>query len=128
MQAEGNVVSLRERDTEAPRDFSVFFSNESGKLFEALYFVTGNRADAAELMQDAFLKLWERWDSIDRINDCRASSVEIDRLRAVTSARDHRDQRLGLRRRSSLGRPAGEKSRSRRGALAIRVGLWAVAA
>jgi hypothetical protein len=89
MQAEGNVVSLRERDTEAPRDFSVFFSNESGKLFEALYFVTGNRADAAELMQDAFLKLWERWDSIDRINDCRASSVEIDRLRAVTSARDH---------------------------------------
>jgi RNA polymerase sigma-70 factor, ECF subfamily len=69
MQAEGDVVSLPERDTEAPRDFSVFFSNESGNLFEALYFVTGNRADAAELMQDAFLKLWERWDSIDRIDD-----------------------------------------------------------
>jgi tRNA synthetases class II (D, K and N)/OB-fold nucleic acid binding domain len=34
----------------------------------------------------------------------------------------------GLRRRSSLGRPAGEKSRSRRGALAIRVGLCSVAA
>jgi len=69
MQAEDDVVSLPERDTEASRDFSVFFSDESGKLFEALYFVTGNRADAAELMQEAFLKLWERWDSIDRIDD-----------------------------------------------------------
>ena len=61
MQAEGEVVRLPERSTEAPRDFSVFFAEESRRLFEALYFVTGNRADAAELMQDAFLKLWERW-------------------------------------------------------------------
>ena len=69
MQAEGDVVRLPERSTEAPRDFSVFFAEESRKLFEALYFVTGNRADAAELMQDAFLKLWERWDSVGRIDD-----------------------------------------------------------
>jgi RNA polymerase sigma factor (sigma-70 family) len=69
MQAEGDVVRLPEWSTEAPRDFSVFFAEESRRLFEALYFVTGDRADAAELMQDAFLKLWERWDSIDRIDD-----------------------------------------------------------
>jgi RNA polymerase sigma-70 factor, ECF subfamily len=31
--------------------------------------VTGNRADAAELMQDAFLKLWERWDRVAHIDD-----------------------------------------------------------
>lgn len=69
MQAEGDVVTFPERSTEARRDFSVFFAEESSRLFEALYFVTGNRADAAELMQDSFLKLWERWDSIDRIDD-----------------------------------------------------------
>jgi RNA polymerase sigma-70 factor (ECF subfamily) len=34
-----------------------------------LYFVTGNRDDAEELMQDAFLKLWERWDRIDELDD-----------------------------------------------------------
>ena len=31
--------------------------------------MTGNRADAQELMQEAFLTLWERWDTIDRIDD-----------------------------------------------------------
>lgn len=69
MQAESDVVRLPELSTEAPRDFAVFFAEESRKLFEALYFVTGNRADAAELMQDAFLKLWERWDSVGRMDD-----------------------------------------------------------
>jgi DNA-directed RNA polymerase specialized sigma24 family protein len=38
-------------------DFAAFFAAEHRGLFKGLYFVTGNRADAAELMQDAFLKL-----------------------------------------------------------------------
>jgi RNA polymerase sigma-70 factor (ECF subfamily) len=69
MQAESDLVKLPERGADTPRDFSVFFAQESRKLFEALYFVTGNRADAADLMQDAFLKVWERWDSIGQMDD-----------------------------------------------------------
>jgi len=69
MQAEGDVI--RFRTPEAPADFSAFFAEEHRELLKALFFVTGNRADAAELMQDAFLKLWERWDGIDRIADPR---------------------------------------------------------
>ncbi|MGH2594372.1 MAG: RNA polymerase sigma factor [Actinomycetota bacterium] len=68
MQTEGDVVKLPDR-REGPADFATFFAEEHGRLLKALYFVTGNRADAAELMQDAFLKLWERWDWIDRIDD-----------------------------------------------------------
>jgi RNA polymerase sigma factor (sigma-70 family) len=49
--------------------FDEFFYRESERLFRALYFVTASREDAEELMQDAFLKLWERWDRIDRIDD-----------------------------------------------------------
>jgi RNA polymerase sigma factor (sigma-70 family) len=70
MQAEGDIIRfpLAERE---PADFTAFFAEEHRGLFKALFFVTGNRADAAELMQDAFLKLWERWDDVDRIADLR---------------------------------------------------------
>lgn len=68
MQAEGNVTRFPER-TSVPVDFSTFFAEEHRGLFKALYFVTGNKADAQELMQEAFLTLWERWDTIDRIDD-----------------------------------------------------------
>jgi RNA polymerase sigma factor (sigma-70 family) len=70
MQAEGDVIRVHVPD--APAEFSAFFAEAHRELFKALFFVTGNRADAAELMQDAFLKLWERWDRIDRIDDPRA--------------------------------------------------------
>jgi len=31
--------------------------------------VTGNKAEAEEIMQDAFLKLWERWDHVQQVDD-----------------------------------------------------------
>ena len=53
--------------------------------------MTGNRADAAELMQDAFLKLWERWDTIDRIDDPTAYLFRValngSRMRARAARR-----------------------------------------
>ena len=70
--AERGVIPFPDR-VSRPADFSAFFAEEHRKLFKALYFVTGNRADAAELMQDAFLKLWERWDTIDQIDDPTAT-------------------------------------------------------
>ena len=63
------MIRFPEAAVDAPPDFAAFFAEEHGGLFKALYFVTGNRADAAELMQDAFLKLWERWDRVDRLDD-----------------------------------------------------------
>lgn len=73
MQVEGDVIRFPERAS-VPIDFSTFFAEEHRGLFKALYFVTGNRADAAELMQDAFLKLWERRDQIDKTTIRRPTS------------------------------------------------------
>jgi RNA polymerase sigma factor (sigma-70 family) len=90
MQAEGDVVRLPVAH-EAPPDFAAFFAEEHRGLFKVLYFVTGNRADAAELMQDAFLKLWERWDRIERIDDPRAYLFRVAlngfRMRARAAGR-----------------------------------------
>jgi RNA polymerase sigma-70 factor (ECF subfamily) len=41
--------------------FESFFRTERARLFGALLVMTGNRAEAEELLQDAFLKVWERW-------------------------------------------------------------------
>ena len=89
MQAQGDVVRLPV--AERPSDFSAFFAEEHRGLLKFLYFVTGNRADAAELMQDAFLRLWERWDRIDRIDDPKAYLFRValngSRMRARAAIR-----------------------------------------
>jgi RNA polymerase sigma-70 factor (ECF subfamily) len=43
--------------------------HEHARLFGALCLVTGNRSEAEEIMQDAFLRLWERWDRVAEIDD-----------------------------------------------------------
>jgi RNA polymerase sigma factor (sigma-70 family) len=44
--------------------FEAFFDAERGRLLGALIVMTGNRGEAEELLQDAFLKVWERWDQV----------------------------------------------------------------
>jgi DNA-directed RNA polymerase specialized sigma24 family protein len=61
VQAEGEVVDYPAA-VSSPETFDEFFLQEHERLFRALYFVSGNRADVEELMQEAFLRLWERWD------------------------------------------------------------------
>jgi RNA polymerase sigma factor (sigma-70 family) len=69
VRAEGEVVRFSMDRVEGWARFDTFFAEEHDRLFKALYFVTGNRDDAEELMQEAFLRLWERWHDIDRIDD-----------------------------------------------------------
>ena len=69
VRAEGEVVRFPFERVEAWARFETFFEEEHERLFKALYFVTGQRQDAEELMQDAFLRMWERWDRVDEIDD-----------------------------------------------------------
>jgi len=52
-----------------PVAFEDFFEAESPLLYARLCMVTGNRAEAEEIMQDAFLRLWERWDRVGGLDD-----------------------------------------------------------
>lgn len=122
VQAEDNVVEFGgERVVPAgPLDFEELFLSVHDRLYRALYFITGSSADAEELMQDAFLKLWERWDRVDAIDDpvaylfrvalngvrmrARRAQVVARRLVPVVGARDpfddidlHEDVRRMLR-------------------------------
>ena len=48
----------------AAPSFEAFFEAQRARLFGALVVMTGNRAEAEEILQDAFLTVWERWERV----------------------------------------------------------------
>jgi RNA polymerase sigma-70 factor (ECF subfamily) len=55
--------------TTASQGFEAFFDEHRLRLFRALWLVTRNRHEAEEIMQDAFLRLWERWPRVAAMPD-----------------------------------------------------------
>lgn len=51
------------------RRFEEFFEAESRTLYRRLCLVTGNRQEAEEVMQDAFISVLERWDRVSAMED-----------------------------------------------------------
>jgi RNA polymerase sigma factor (sigma-70 family) len=65
------AVQLRTDPQSATRasgsDFDDFFVEHRTGLFGALWLVTGDRHEAEELTQEAFVNVWERWDRIRQL-------------------------------------------------------------
>jgi RNA polymerase sigma-70 factor (ECF subfamily) len=57
------------RFAEATEGFDGFFLRHRDRLFTALWLVARDRSEAEELAQDAFLKVWERWDAVRGLDD-----------------------------------------------------------
>lgn len=70
MASMDEVATLsRRRDGQAKgsgqaAEFEAFFADHHEALFRALWLLTRNRHEAEEVMQDAFLALWPRWESV----------------------------------------------------------------
>ena len=54
---------------DGPATFEEFFEANRRNLFGAFCLVTGNRQEAEEIVQDAFLRIWERWDRVATVED-----------------------------------------------------------
>src|SRR5262245_20385523 len=54
----------RPRDEEVAISFEDFFRDTHVALFRALTLVTGSRQEAEDVMQVAFMKVFERWDRV----------------------------------------------------------------
>ena len=109
------MVRFPTEHVEARARFDEFVEDEHERLYKALYFVTGSREDAEDLSQEAFLKLWERWDQIDRIDDptgylfrVALNSFRMRRRRAAVAirrlppARAERDEYLEAEMRADV--------------------------
>src|SRR5262245_51870665 len=57
-------ADLREAVGDDAAAFEDFFRGQTQSLYAHLCLITGNRAEAEELAQEAFLKVWERWDRV----------------------------------------------------------------
>lgn len=52
-----------------PMEFEAFFQANHHRLFAALCVTTGNRHEAEEITQDAFLRILERWQRVSEMDD-----------------------------------------------------------
>ena len=52
-----------------PRAFGNFFEAHGDRLYGALCVISGNRHEAEDLTQDAFVRVWERWDRVQALED-----------------------------------------------------------
>jgi RNA polymerase sigma-70 factor (ECF subfamily) len=91
------MIGLQEaaEDDRSELTFEGLFQAEHRALFRALYLIVGNTQEAEELMQDAFLRVWERWDRVGRMDNPAGYLCRI----AVNGARSRiRRLRLAARR------------------------------
>src|SRR5205823_12755608 len=103
--------------------FESFFQAEHGRLVRALYLVAGNAHEADELSQEAFLKVWERWDRVRAMDDptgylyrtamnafrSRVRRALTAARRAVTMGEQH-DDFARIDEREARARPLGRLS------------------
>lgn len=74
--------------------FEAFFEAHHVSLFRALWLITHERSEAEDVMQDAFLRLWERWDRVGEMDDptgylyrTAMNGLRSRRRRALTALR-----------------------------------------
>lgn len=60
---------LKERATSPEQDFEDFFQEERPRLFRTLLLVTCDSHEAEELLQEAFFKVWERWERVNAMDN-----------------------------------------------------------
>lgn len=86
---------------DADLDFDTFFRQHHAPLVRTLTAVCGSREEAADAVQDAFVKAHARWDSVSRMDEPAAwvRRVAINKVRDV-----YRREEVGRRVRLKLVR------------------------
>jgi RNA polymerase sigma-70 factor (ECF subfamily) len=92
----GDVVAVE-------HSFDDFFELEQERLLRLLWMVTGSLQEAEDIVQDAFLRVWERWAKVSSMESptgyLHHAAMNIFRNR-------YRRARLGLRSAIGAGPPA----------------------
>lgn len=90
---------------EAAPSFEEFYGATFGRLFTALCLVTGDHHEAEEIAQDAFLRVFERWDRVGTLED---PTGYLFRVSMNVFRSRYRRASLGMRRALSLAPPEAD--------------------
>lgn len=58
--------------SERAQTFDAFYAGTSRRVLHQMYAMTGNLADAQELVQEAYARAWQRWSSVSAHDDPEA--------------------------------------------------------
>ena len=53
-------------------DFDAFYQGSNRRVLHQMYAMTGNLADAQELVQEAYARAWQRWSSVSTYDEPEA--------------------------------------------------------
>ncbi len=67
--AETAVDDRAEVRSRGSSDFEEFFRAEHHRLLRASFLLTGGADEAKDIAQEAFLRIWERWDRVASMAD-----------------------------------------------------------
>ena len=122
----------RETSSAVPATFEELFHVERTRLFRALCLLTGDRADAEDLAQDAFVRVWSAWDRVGAMDDPTGYLYRtamngarsryrrsVLALRRQLRPRDHRDELSVVEERDVLIRGLGRLTHKQRAAIVM---------
>src|SRR6266446_3183198 len=89
-RSSGTEPSAPEASISNGESFEVFFVEHQARLFGTLCLVVGDPEEAEELMQEAFTRVWERWDKV-------SSHADPDGYLYMTAFNVFRDRKRRLR-------------------------------
>jgi RNA polymerase sigma-70 factor, ECF subfamily len=126
------VGALPDLQEERPCTFEDFFQAEYPSLLRAFFLVTGDRHEAEEIVQDAFVRACERWDLVLRadnragyvyrmaLNGYRSKLRRMSRgARKVLRPTEEPDLFAAVDERDAIGRALGVLSSGQREALVL---------
>jgi RNA polymerase sigma factor (sigma-70 family) len=105
----GEVARIEERrraspvtETSEPITFEDFFHAEKDPLIRVMRVITGSRSEAEDITQEAFLRLFERWETVAKMDNPEGylHRVAMNHFRSR-----YRRAALGFRRAVAIGPP-----------------------